>query len=56
LNGGFIMKKSLLILFACFTLFCNSPVKAETITKNDVQLRDELILNLLFPLIDKEIE
>lgn len=50
------MKKSILILFACFTLFCYSPVKADTITKNDVQLRDELILNLLFPLIDKELE
>jgi hypothetical protein len=50
------MKKCLLILFAFLTLFCFSPVKAETITKNDVQLRDELILNLLFPLIYKEIE
>ena len=50
------MKKSLLILIACLTLFSYSPVKAETITKNDVQLRDELILSLLFPLIDKEIE
>jgi hypothetical protein len=50
------MKKSLLILIACFTFFSYSPVKAETITKNDVQLRDDVILNLLFPLISKEIE
>jgi hypothetical protein len=50
------MKKSLLLLIACFTLFSYSPVQAETVTKKDVQLRDDLILNLLFPLISKEIE
>jgi hypothetical protein len=50
------MKKSLLILIACFTLFSYSPVKAETITKNDVQLRDDVIINLLFPFIYKEME
>src|SRR6478735_3003446 len=50
------MKKSLLILIAFLTLFSYSPVQAETITKNDVQLRDDLIYILLVPLIYKEIE
>ena len=50
------MKKSLLIMIACFTLFSYSTVKAETVTKNDVKLRDDLIRNMLFPLISKEIE
>ncbi|MGG0657263.1 DUF3888 domain-containing protein [Rummeliibacillus pycnus] len=50
------MKKSMLILIACLTLFSYSPAKAETVTKNDVQLRDDVILALLFPFIDKEIE
>lgn len=40
-----------------FTLFSYSPAKAaETVTKNDVQLRDDVIITLLFPFIDKEIE
>ncbi len=50
------MKKSLLILIACVTLFSCSPVQAETVTKNDVQLRDDIILNFLFLPIDKAIE
>lgn len=50
------MKKSLLILIACFNLFSYTPVQAETVTKNDIQLRDDLILNLLFPSIDKALE
>ncbi|NYE07842.1 hypothetical protein F4694_004683 [Bacillus niacini] len=50
------MKKSLLILIACLTLFSYSPVQAETVTKNDVQLRDDVILNLLFSSIDKALE
>jgi hypothetical protein len=50
------MKKSLFILIAYLTLFSYSPVKAETVTKNDLYLRDDLILNLLYPLIHKEIE
>lgn len=50
------MKKSLVILNAYLTLFSFSPVQAETVTKNDVQLRDNIILNLLFPSIDKAIE
>ena len=50
------MKKSLLILIACFTLFSFSPVQAETVTKKDIQLRDDVILDLLFPSIYKAIE
>lgn len=50
------MKKSLVILIACLSLFSCSPVQAETVTKNVVQLRDDMILSLLFPLISKEIE
>ncbi|MED4695849.1 hypothetical protein, partial [Peribacillus frigoritolerans] len=46
-----LMKKSLLILIACLPLFSCSPVQAETVTKNDVQLRNDVILNLLFPSI-----
>jgi hypothetical protein len=50
------MKKSLVILIAFLTLFSLSPVQAETVTKNDVQLRDDLIYILLVPVIYKEIE
>ncbi|MFD5853910.1 DUF3888 domain-containing protein [Cytobacillus pseudoceanisediminis] len=50
------MKKSLLILIACLTFFSCSPVQAETVTKNDVQLHDDVILNLLWPSIDKALE
>lgn len=50
------MKKCLVILIACLTLFSFSPVQAETVTKNDVQLSDDIILNLLFPSINKAIE
>lgn len=42
------MKKSLVILIAFFTLLSCSPVQAETVTKKDVQLRDDVILELLF--------
>ena len=50
------MKKSLIILIAFLTLFSYSPVQAETVTKNDVQLRDDIILNLLFLPIDNALE
>ncbi|MBS4189814.1 DUF3888 domain-containing protein [Bacillus sp. FJAT-49705] len=50
------MKKSLLILVTFLTLFSYSHVQAETVTKNDVQLRDDVILDLLFPSIDKALE
>ncbi|MDX8363419.1 DUF3888 domain-containing protein [Cytobacillus sp. IB215316] len=48
------MKKSLLILITFLTLF--SPVQAETVTENDIQLRDNVIHILLYPLIAKELE
>ncbi|WP_026565403.1 hypothetical protein [Bacillus sp. UNC41MFS5] len=50
------MKKSLLILIACFSLFSYSPVKAETVTKNDVQVRDDLIFIMLYPSIQQELK
>jgi len=50
------MKKSLLILIAFLTLFSYSPVQAETVTKKDVQLRDDLIFILLYPSIQQELE
>ena len=50
------MKKSLLILIACLTLFSYSPVQSETITKNDIQLRDDVIFILLYPSIQQELE
>ncbi|MDR7002059.1 DUF3888 domain-containing protein [Neobacillus niacini] len=50
------MRKSLFIFIACLTLFSYSPVKAETVTKNDIQLRDDLILILLYPSIQQELK
>ncbi|GKU84065.1 DUF3888 domain-containing protein [Niallia sp. NCCP-28] len=50
------MKKSNLILFACLTLFSYSPVQAETVTKNDIQLRDDLIYIMLYPSIQQELK
>lgn len=50
------MRYSLYILIACLTLFSYSPVKAETVTKNDVQLRDDLIFILLYPSIQQELK
>ncbi|WP_226669686.1 DUF3888 domain-containing protein [Metabacillus litoralis] len=50
------MRKSLLILIACLTLFSYSPVKAETETKNEIQLRDDLIFTLLYPSIQQELK
>ncbi|WHY84672.1 DUF3888 domain-containing protein [Neobacillus novalis] len=50
------MRKSLFILIACLILFSYSPVKAETVTKNDVQLRDDLIFILLYPSIQQELK
>lgn len=48
------MKKSLLILITFLTLF--SPVQAETVTENDIQLRDDVIFIMLYPLIQQELE
>ncbi|CAH2717617.1 hypothetical protein BACCIP111895_04833 [Neobacillus rhizosphaerae] len=50
------MRKSIFIFIACLTLFSYSPVKAETVTKNDVQLRDDLIFIMLYPSIQQELK
>ncbi|MGF1761751.1 DUF3888 domain-containing protein, partial [Photobacterium sagamiensis] len=52
----FFMKKSLVILITCLTLFSYSPVQAETVTKNDIQLRDDLIFIMLYPSIQQELK
>jgi hypothetical protein len=49
------MKKSLLILITCLSLFSYSPVKAESATKNDIQMRDDLIFIMLYPSIQQEL-
>jgi hypothetical protein len=56
LKWGIFMEKSLFILIACLTIFSYSPVKAETVTKNDVQLRDDVIFILLYPSIQQELK
>ncbi len=33
-----------------------TPVKVENVTENDIQLRDDVIFIMLYPLIDKELE
>lgn len=48
------MKKSLLLLIIFFASF--SPVQTETVTENDIQLRDDVIFTMLYPFIDKELE
>lgn len=48
------MKKRLLILITFLAFF--SPVQAEAVTENDVQLRDDVISTLLYPSIQKELE
>ncbi|MDK8643008.1 DUF3888 domain-containing protein [Niallia taxi] len=49
-------KRKLLLLMTFLTLSSYSPVQAETVTKNDVQLRDDVILDLLYPSIYKALE
>jgi hypothetical protein len=50
------MKKCLSILFTCILLLSFSTVKAEAVNADDVQLRDELILYLMIPIISKGLE
>ena len=50
------MKKFLSILFTCILLLSFSTVKAESVNTDDVQVRDDLILRLMFPLIYNELE
>ncbi len=49
-------EKNLVILIACLTFFASSPVQAETVTKNDIQLRDDLIFIMLYPSIQQELK
>ena len=38
------------------TLFSYSPAKSETVTENEIQLRDDVIFIMLYPLIQQELE
>ncbi|MFP7474200.1 DUF3888 domain-containing protein [Niallia taxi] len=49
-------KRKFLLLITFLTLFSYSSVQAETVTKKDVQLRDDVILDLLFPYINNTLE
>ena len=50
------MKKFILIIIAYLFLVPFTPVKAETVTKNDIQLRDDLIFIMLYPSIQQELK
>ena len=50
------MKKSLLILITFLTLFSPVQAETETVTENDIQLRDDVIFIMLYPLIQQELE
>lgn len=50
------MKKCLSILFTCILLLSFSSVKAESVNVDDIQVRDDLILYLMIPLIIKELD
>lgn len=50
------MKKFTLIIISCLFLVPFTPVNAETVTNNDIQLRDDLILIMLYPSIQQELK
>ncbi|WP_226530734.1 DUF3888 domain-containing protein [Metabacillus niabensis] len=50
------MKKSFVILIVLLTPFSFSPVQADTETKNDIQLREDLIFIFLYPSIQQELK
>lgn len=51
------MKRYFSILFICLLFLSNSTVNAsQIVSMNGVQLRNDLILDLLFPLIYEELE
>jgi hypothetical protein len=50
------MKKFILIVIAFLFLVPFTPVKAETVNKNEIQLRDDLIFILLYPSIQQELK
>jgi hypothetical protein len=47
---------TLIVSIAFLTLFSYSHVQAKTVTKNEIQLRDDVILDLLFPSTYKALE
>ena len=47
---------TLIVSIAFLTLFSYSHVQAKTVTKNEIQLRDDVILDLLSPSTCKELE
>ncbi|MFJ8067218.1 DUF3888 domain-containing protein [Psychrobacillus sp. NPDC096426] len=47
---------TLIVSIAFLTLFSYSHVQAKTVTKNEIQLRDDVILDLLFLSTDKALE
>lgn len=49
-------KRKFLLFITFLTLFSYSSVQAETVTKKDVQMRDDVILDLLFPYINSTLE
>lgn len=50
------MKKLTLIIIAFLLFVPFVPVKAETETNNDIQLRDDLIFFMLYPSIQQELK
>ena len=50
------MKKLILIIIVSLFLVPYTPVKAETITKNDIHMRDDLIFIMLYPSIQQELK
>ena len=50
------MKKLIIVAMVCLLLVPNTQVKAETVNTDGIQLRDDLIFILLYPLIQKELE
>lgn len=52
----YAMKKFTLIIISCLFLVPFTPVNAETVTNNDIQLRDDLILIMLYPSIQQELK
>ena len=53
---GSMMKKFISILFTFMLLFSFLTAKAEAVNTADVQLRDDLILNIMTPLIFEAVE
>ena len=50
------MKRGFLILLSCLIFFSYSPVNAETVIENDIQLRNDVIYIMLYPFIQKELD